>query len=739
MKDFTGECISLALNVDIREESEDNTQSGTKFYHRSKNQDDHFILRSVESAEAAEALRDVDKTVFLLNRDHSNSEINEKQQYGDRSGSKSNEINLVEYGILGKNKALSSVFLLDDVLLPLLRQEVSKSKTSNLRSSLHLTYAKKFATHVCRFDEQTMKGVKLSLPNLNRFRQIDEGYLSGTDRDLQELEESIEGWIQSIQGVIQLEHVQSSKKDLKSPLEEVEFWRRRHTVFSDIVEQLKNNKAKAVLDILKFSGSTCYGKLHDLVNDVSTHEAEAAENMKFLTTLERHFRVLNDGSLDGICSTIPALLDGMRMVWTISKFYCRDERMLPLMVLVAKQISSKVKVHVNLQDMITKEYAQSYETLVKAKKVLEQWKSSYIMTREKIEIMGKGQRQWEFDRSSLFETTDYMADICSQLIKAITTIDDLNQFLKPEVNRVMGFTENDAIQFEELASLQKLFLDFAFDPFHHANGKEWIKLTKKFDAAVADVEHHADAFLQKSFRQLRSSEGSFQLIQHFRSLMSRPSVQKIVTLRYQDMLLQYEQELEAIEDHFINFKDDPPLAFGVHKSSGSILWAKGLYLRAKRPILLFQKEENLLDSGLGFKVKNSYLRFARSVETYNQLIFETWEEHARFISSRSLRMPLLEKFHQESSTSHLVQLQENSFIQKKVVSNRQSSTKVDMQLDRSNINENSSQNDRNTRLRLNFTSTLRDLIDESNHFASMGYTVPREALHFTLQQQMINR
>ena len=64
-----------------------------------------------------------------------------------------------------EEKALRAVFILDNVLLPLLRQESSQTlPESNLRSSLHLSYSKKFVSRVCRFVMQEEKGIRLTLP-----------------------------------------------------------------------------------------------------------------------------------------------------------------------------------------------------------------------------------------------------------------------------------------------------------------------------------------------------------------------------------------------------------------------------------------------------------------------------------------------------------------------------------------------------------------------------------------------
>ncbi len=46
--------------------------------------------------------------------------------------------------------------------------------------------------------------------------------------------------------------------------------------------------------------------------------------------------------------------------------------------------------------------------------MLDTWKQSYLDVRKKIEQSGRDAR-WEFDRKKLFERTDHIAGICSDI------------------------------------------------------------------------------------------------------------------------------------------------------------------------------------------------------------------------------------------------------------------------------------------------------------------------------------
>ena len=54
---------------------------------------------------------------------------------------------------------------------------------------------------------------------------------------------------------------------------------------------------------------------------------EARDNLKFLTTLERHFKNIMYGPLPGILDTLPPMMNALRMVWIISRHYSDDVTM----------------------------------------------------------------------------------------------------------------------------------------------------------------------------------------------------------------------------------------------------------------------------------------------------------------------------------------------------------------------------------------------------------------------------
>lgn len=75
---------------------------------------------------------------------------------------------------------------------------------------------------------------------------------------------------------------------------------------------------------------------------------EAKDNVKFLTTLERQFKNLATEGLKGLEETLPSLMNGLRLVWIISKHYKNGDKMSELLTTISNEIADKVKEIINI-------------------------------------------------------------------------------------------------------------------------------------------------------------------------------------------------------------------------------------------------------------------------------------------------------------------------------------------------------------------------------------------------------
>ncbi len=700
-------------------------------------------------------------------------------------------------------KALTSVFILDNVLLPLLRQNDSAgtgtgtgtggtlTKASNLRSSLHLTYAKKFVSRVCRFLEQEKKGIRLTIPpelhdaltknnkhNHNHDDHHDHDGTSlqtssvsrtctsktdanananantgintididamATDTTLVELmEDALKKWSEIVAECIENELNQTHKN--KGPMSEVDFWRIRHVVLSNVSEQIQQDNIQTILQVLKAVEypTAHYHHTLDVFAMVTKLSIEAGDNARFLSTLERHLRTLTDGSLEGMIAALPALVDGMRMLWTVSRHYNRDERMLPLMERVAYQVALRcrefVQPHVLLQSTCDADLYRARGIIHQSKSLLQSWKDSYMVTREKIELMGTSQRRWEFDRVLLFEKTDYMASICDDLLNMLDAIHDFRQLFSAEVLEISGSNDGidnvsrDIDSLVELIATRTCPIDQFNTIFDETQRDQWKELKITFGDIANEIEKRSATSLEHVFVQLRSSEKAYELIVKLKGIKTQPLIQKLIDDRNIDILERYEMELDQAIHVFHKNRDSPPLCTRYQKTCGLVSWADQLYLRTKRSIVLFKKFGTLMESPRGVKIKKKYLRFAKEIDKFKEEAFEEWCITSKDACDSGLRRPLLSSY--SENTRH---------VSPKVHVSTSDNTSISSRYDRyrndsKETTEGADEKHLPVMIATNFSKEVEDILVEAEQFDAIGYTIPENVLHLTLQKQIFER
>ena len=597
--------------------------------------------------------------------------------------------------IPSNNKALGSVFILDNVLLPLLRYDISSKKVreSNLRSSLHLTYAKKFASRVCRFVEQQEKGVQLNIPSSIEKLCSEETSEIQSQAVMKDIERLVSEWNMILTRSIESELQQKPRNNL--PMGEVDFWRRRHVVLSDIMEQIKQRRVQRILEFIQTSGSSLLIKIQENISDLAKLAVEAADNAKFLGTLERHLRTISDGSLSSMITALPSLVDGMRMVWTVSRYYNRDGRMLPLMERVSFHVASRVKFIVRPSDLLmSRDLNLTKEKVHQSKILLESWRRSYMKTRELMEMMGSSQRRWEFDRVLLFEQTEYMAATCDDLLGIINSVNDLKVFFSPDLLAITGEKEDINQIVSRVDGMTNHIVNCNFDIFDITNKSKWQRAMQDFHDEVTSIEKSAGAFIKRAFQQLRSSKVAFELIVNLTSMKSRTGIHRLVDERFKDVLDRYESELQEAKSLFRKCKDHPPLCRRYQKTSGLISCVHDIYLRAKSAVVLFQQHGDILCTPRGEKVKRKYLIFAKEVDSFKRATFNEWTVGVKNDVQDGLRRPILKRLDDEKDACSVIET--------------------------------------------NFSKQLRITIGEAIQFNSLGFTISESLAHLVLQQNIYN-
>ena len=387
---------------------------------------------------------------------------------------------------------------------------------------------------------------------------------------------------------------------------------------------------------------------------------------------------------------------------------------------IAYKIAEKVETEVNIKTILRRSPEQAKKVIKEAQTVLNSWESTYMSVRQRIEESGTHIR-WEFDRKRLFELTKYMAHVCGHLFEVATVLDQFHKFLGPELKAVTG--ESDGIDqvMERVERLVEPLESVPFNIFDRRYKESWSKVMDNFHDHVEQIEDMTRSFIEQSFQKLRSAEGAFELVENFRNIQSRESINQQINDRYKDILQQYTKELEAIHGIFDTHRENPPIYKNFPPVAGAVAWARDLYQRAKKPVLRFKAHEGLLSTEYGEQVKQRYLTFARAVDAYITSLYREWEAHVQQVATEKLKQPILAAAGKaaEGAAGEGDGEAPAPDAVKGASGRNKSAAKFKMPP---------------PPYRVNFVAELSLIIRESKYLDRMGFAIPDAALNVTLQE-----
>ncbi|NWV26096.1 DYH10 protein, partial [Origma solitaria] len=408
--------------------------------------------------------------------------------------------------------------------------------------------------------------IKLEMPTINLDGEVT---VLATDPEvIQSLKSYAMTWQKLISRVLeeQLEKVPQGY----GPLAEVDLWCEKNATLSALTQQITFPEVQKVLEILQEAKSECTRDLQIVLSDLKKHHMEAQDNAKFLSTLERHLKNLSTSTGNEVISnTIPSLLNGLRIVWIMSRHYNKDERMVPFLERITWEISERARRVVDLSTLFKEDIAAAKVKVTEAKNTLEHWKKCYFITCTQVEESGS-KRYWKFDVKRLFEKTDYMASICQDLhdIFQVVTEELYNIFI-PELITVSENPEGIDELRREVNIITSPMEDLTFDPFSIKSAQDW-------------------ALVMEEFRE--------------------------------------DVSVEIVKQIFVQNNKNPPLYKSHPPVAGAISWSRSLFYRIKHTIIRFQEEEELLATERGKEVKQIYLQVAKKMKEYEDQKYCQWRE-----------------------------------------------------------------------------------------------------------------
>ncbi|KAJ8610701.1 hypothetical protein CTAYLR_005659 [Chrysophaeum taylorii] len=514
---------------------------------------------------------------------------------------------------------------LETMLRTLYGPAFSKNKSWGLASDDHI---KEFLVSLEGFAKNVQDNVK-SLGGGLELREpdheavaVDPHVAAASPEIVAHFIEVLEEWCTSIETYLSDTDRGRFETPESGPGSEIDYWRRRTQRLTTITDQLKTKRCKSVITML-----TSVTKLVDNQQifalmkrwrqiDVCITKAatEAKDNSKFLATLERFLEPLSSGTPETIIDTIPALMNALKMVHTISRFFNTTERTTKLLMKITNQMIQSCKAAIGRIPLWDQPTGPLLERLESCLKLNEFYQEQYRVTKDKLMTMPRG-KQFDFAEPQIFGKFDLF---CRRLIKLIDMFSTIKQFHALGEHNLEGMDPLLSV-FEQILAQ---FKDKRHDLLdYHSNkfDRDYVE----FNVRIGELETSLQHFINRSFESISSIEQSLKLLHKYQSILHRENLRSDLDSKFMIIFHNYGLELEHISEMYEAHKHAPPVARNMPPVAGNITWARHLLRRIEDPMTKFNAA-HVLASKESKRIVRSYNKIAKTLLAFEYLWYDAW-------------------------------------------------------------------------------------------------------------------
>ena len=166
--------------------------------------------------------------------------------------------------------------------------DMIKTNSKAMLRDEFLINVQKFSLSITHTIQQIEGEVRLQVPELNLSDNVEANLAN--DMLMGIVQETCRGWYKQL--TIALEAQQRKTPRGNGPLSEIDYWRERNASLSALYEQLRQPQVKLVLELYSHTDNA----FEYLKQDLNKFYTEAKDNVRFLSTLERHFKNVTHGA-----------------------------------------------------------------------------------------------------------------------------------------------------------------------------------------------------------------------------------------------------------------------------------------------------------------------------------------------------------------------------------------------------------------------------------------------------------
>lgn len=564
-----------------------------------------------------------EKAVYFIRNLHENKKNVNLQESND---------NEIVTGELHSNVLLQLNNMMELVYFPMIERMEPKDweKCEEEARNEFIALSKKFNQEVNESIKSIQPGQELFQLDQEEFNKIGQG---GNEQEKQiYLERKFASWLSTITNLLNEDNETKKEPPDAGPRVELDYWKGRMQKITTLCEQLKSNdfrfvkgqlfrhkpsheisqRGRADENISKLMMD--YSRVDLLLTDKLN---EAKDNVKYLTTLEKFIEPLHSGTPQQIIDTLPALMNAIKMIHTIARFYNTSDKMTGLFMKITNQMITNCKNRIlnkkKIEDIWNRDPAELIEVLSSCIKLNKEYKECYKETKEKIADMTKG-RSFDFSETQIFGKFDLF---CRRVVKLIDIFNTIQQFQSLANHNLEGMEKLTAKFKERIEDFKKN----RFDLLNYQNNQFDLAFVE-FNLKISDLDAELQNFIDNNFNRFPNIEYSLRLLHKFENTLKRDTLKHNLTSKYNAILNNYASELDHIQRVFTDQKGNPPIVRNMPPEAGKIIWARHLFQKITGPINMFP--ENVMNSPEIRKYYGRYNTLGKQLTVYEMWYYQNW-------------------------------------------------------------------------------------------------------------------
>ena len=543
--------------------------------------------------------------------------------------SKSGDTDLL-FGELGDSALGTIEAILSQTYRPMLSTYDNWGKVDDEQKNDFITEIGSFITNINEALTSFASGLELRAPDPKIYKSIEvKSHRTQINTEAADHFESLlNEWCNQIERY--LDQPSTADSEDVGPRGELEYWRGRMQKLTSITEQLKRPDCKNVIAVLStMTKNTADITKQNVVSllrrwkqiDVNITEStnEAKDNVKYLYTLERFIDPLYTGNAETIIDTLPALMNSIKMIHTIARYYNTSERMTALFAKITEQMIANCKRHILGDESADYLWECDPQELVRklegCLKLNEAYEEQYKITKAKLDQNQKGKR-FDFDEMQIFGKFKLF---CRRVIKLIDMFSTIDQFNSLSKNKLEGM-ERLIDQFHQIVKEFRLKRHDLLDYHNNKFDRDYVE----FNVKITDLESALQQFINQSFENITSIEHSLQLLRKFQSILQRESLKSDLDSKLNIIFQNYGQELEVVQQLYEKDKHDPPIPRNLPPVAGNITWSRHLLKRIEEPMKQFESNQNVLAGKDAKRIIKMYNKVAKTLVAFEYLWYQAW-------------------------------------------------------------------------------------------------------------------